>query len=188
MEMARPIKQISGNRYGKLIVISISHTKGGRAYWNCKCDCGNSCVKVGYTLRKNGVGSCGCLISERMVKLNKDKVLPAHTTGAKAVYGAYRCNSKRQKIVFKLTLEHFKEITSQNCHYCNAPPKNIFKQKCNYDEYKYSGIDKKEQGLGYIYENCVPCCKTCNWAKGKQSYLTFISYLDNLVKYRKGLV
>lgn len=57
------IKDITGKRFGKLVVESFSHTNSNGAYWNCLCDCGNRVVVNGGNLR-NGTKSCGCLLKE----------------------------------------------------------------------------------------------------------------------------
>ncbi len=45
---------------GKLTVISFSHIDKN-AYWNCLCQCGNSCVILGNRLRSKKTTSCGCI-------------------------------------------------------------------------------------------------------------------------------
>ena len=35
--------------------------KHGAALWNCVCDCGNECVKIGFQLTSGKTKSCGCL-------------------------------------------------------------------------------------------------------------------------------
>lgn len=54
----------TGNRYGKLVVISRNEDPSlqvdGRAMWNCQCDCGNKCVVSGRSLRVGHTASCGC--------------------------------------------------------------------------------------------------------------------------------
>ena len=56
----------TGHRYGKLVVLSLNtdpeYQTDGRAMWNCKCDCGNTCVVSGKLLRSGHVRSCGCQI------------------------------------------------------------------------------------------------------------------------------
>lgn len=47
----------------------------------------------------------------------------------------------------------------------------------------YNGIDRKNNTLGYLPDNVVPCCKTCNWAKGKKSYEEFMEYLRRVVNF-----
>lgn len=48
---------ISGKRYGKLIVIKYT----GNKKWLCKCDCGNTTIVYGKYLRSGLAKSCGCL-------------------------------------------------------------------------------------------------------------------------------
>ena len=39
------------HRYGKLLVISrAANNAKGNTMWNCKCDCGNTCIALGYDL------------------------------------------------------------------------------------------------------------------------------------------
>ena len=49
-----------GNRYKKLLVMSDATAKGGRAYYNCICDCGKETVVMGKNLRTGNSQSCGC--------------------------------------------------------------------------------------------------------------------------------
>lgn len=60
-----------GNRYGRLRVVSYAGTNCHNALWNCVCDCGNKCVKLGVMLRSGRTKSCGCLHSETLSKRNK---------------------------------------------------------------------------------------------------------------------
>jgi hypothetical protein len=51
----------TGNVYGRLTVLSYSHTDKGFAYWKCKCTCGNIVTKQGNRLQQKYTQSCGCL-------------------------------------------------------------------------------------------------------------------------------
>lgn len=61
-------KDISGQRFGRVLVLCYSHTKGKIAYWHCRCDCGKAWVVRGHNLRRGGTTSCGCLNRERITK------------------------------------------------------------------------------------------------------------------------
>lgn len=51
---------ITGQRFGKLTVERfIGADASGRAFWQCKCDCGRTCEKRGTDLRTGRVKSCG---------------------------------------------------------------------------------------------------------------------------------
>lgn len=51
------LKDISGNRFGRLIVISYT----GNARWTCRCDCGTEKTVATKHLTTGGSKSCGCL-------------------------------------------------------------------------------------------------------------------------------
>jgi|GEM_PF-938228 hypothetical protein len=65
------VKNETGNKYGKLTVISIcdnptKYTTG--LFYNCICDCGNNFVAHGVALRRGAVLSCGCNRDESRIK------------------------------------------------------------------------------------------------------------------------
>ncbi|QJD54528.1 exonuclease [Sphingomonas phage Kharn] len=64
--MAKKIN-MTGKRYGKLVVVKEHAWKDKKpdARWDCLCDCGNSVVYRGASLRGGRAKSCGC---ERLAK------------------------------------------------------------------------------------------------------------------------
>ena len=61
--MGKPLKDMTGETYGKLTVRSRAERKGGYtgAFWNCECECGNTIVASGNDLRRGHTKSCGCM-------------------------------------------------------------------------------------------------------------------------------
>ena len=59
--------ELTGQRFGRLTVRSYSHSNDA-AYWNCVCDCGNTSVVKGTSLRYGSTKSCGCGQKEQAVK------------------------------------------------------------------------------------------------------------------------
>lgn len=57
---------LTNERFGRLLVIKYAYTKGNRAYWECKCDCGNSTIVSGKLLRGGQTKSCGCLNIDKL--------------------------------------------------------------------------------------------------------------------------
>jgi hypothetical protein len=55
-------EDLTGRRYGKLIVVKQDLNKVGsnRIYWVCQCDCGNIKSIMGQNLKYNISKSCGC--------------------------------------------------------------------------------------------------------------------------------
>ena len=60
-------KELTGNRYGKLVVIEYAgmREKDHRSLWLCKCDCGNTKVYSSNVLARGAANSCGCLRKEK---------------------------------------------------------------------------------------------------------------------------
>jgi len=38
--------------------------------------------------------------------------------------------------------------------------------------------------IGYVSDNVVSCCTICNFGKNKLSYDEYISWINDLIKYR----
>jgi len=55
---------LTGKRYGKLVVLERKESVNKRTYWACKCDCGNIVSIRSDTLGRNA-NSCGCLKKEQ---------------------------------------------------------------------------------------------------------------------------
>lgn len=63
--MARPSMDLSGRRFGKIVVESRSGTDAsGHTTWLCKCDCGKTTIVRGSHLKSGNTTSCGCVVAE----------------------------------------------------------------------------------------------------------------------------
>ena len=58
------IDNVMGKVFNRLTVIAFGSSRGGRAYWICKCACGEETEVSGANLRSGAVRSCGCLMAE----------------------------------------------------------------------------------------------------------------------------
>lgn len=61
--MAKRI-DMTGLRYGRLVVLSEAGRKNGHITWRVKCDCGNEIVVRGIDLRTGNTTSCDCYRKE----------------------------------------------------------------------------------------------------------------------------
>ena len=85
-----PIKNLSGQRFGRLAVISRAEDKfspSGKKYivWHCKCDCGNDIDVISRALCNGHTKSCGCYHNEMAIKNlpsnKKHEVIPGEKIG-----------------------------------------------------------------------------------------------------------
>lgn len=93
-----------GNTYGKLRVISFSHTDKKDSFWNCKCECGNNTVCKGTELRSGNVKSCGCLKEHRYIDeigniYGRLTVLKLSHTDKQNAFWNCKCECGNEKII-----------------------------------------------------------------------------------------
>jgi hypothetical protein len=62
------LKDLTGQRFGRLVVERREGSIDGQAAWICKCDCGGTKRVRGYQLRSGKTASCGCLWLETITK------------------------------------------------------------------------------------------------------------------------
>ena len=86
--------------------------------------------------------------------------------------------------------QEFKVFTQQECNYCGSLPKTVQKTKGRPGEYVYNGIDRMNNDIGYLKENCVPCCLMCNQSKLHHSKENFLDWVKKVYEhsYQKVLV
>lgn len=60
--MGKRAIDMTGKRFGNLVVTGRSDhkDKSGRAFWNCRCDCGKEIIAPGCVLRNGIKTNCGC--------------------------------------------------------------------------------------------------------------------------------
>ena len=190
MDSAGNFIDLTGQRFGRLLVVSSATAKHNRARWNCLCDCGKTCVATGKYLRQGKKRSCGCLQRESSLenakKMHEANNLPDGVAAFNLLYAGYRCSAETRDISFNLTKEQVAEFTKQRCFYCGAEPKTVYAPDLPNGGYVYNGVDRKDSLLGYDLENCVSCCKMCNWMKNAFTVEDFLSQCRAITEYQRG--
>lgn len=119
------LKDISGQRFGKLVVLKPTNqrNKQGHVIWECKCDCGNITYADGVYLRQGDILSCGCLKSigeEKISKLLQQNNIyfeKEKTFGINSKGGYYRFDFyvNNKYLIEYDGIQHFKESNPWNC-------------------------------------------------------------------------
>lgn len=177
--MKKMTKDLSGNVYTKLLVLKRDDQISNGVWYICKCECGNIKSIRANSLKQGSTKSCGCLQKE----VASSFALPNNGSAKNKLFYQYKNKARKKGYSFDLTFEDVLEFTKQNCFYCNREPQQIFKSKKS--KYLYNGIDRKNNSIGYVKENCVSCCVTCNYAKGTRNYDAFILWIDRVSKNLK---
>lgn len=62
---------LTGQRFGRLVVLERAENLKGKAAWKCKCDCGKELIVSSNNLRRGNTASCGCYCKEQTSKSRK---------------------------------------------------------------------------------------------------------------------
>jgi hypothetical protein len=155
------IKNLTGQRFGKLTAQEFSHTRKQTAYWKCVCDCGKEVVRRTVDLTTGLAMSCGC-----------SRVVSADAVGRHyTIYNQYRCGAMSRGLEFTLTRDEVSELVRSPCHYCGQEPSPIV------------GIDRVDNLRGYVAGNVVPCCRKCNRAKDVYSQSEFMHWIKRAYEH-----
>lgn len=179
--MANNIKNLANLKHGKLTLLEDSgkRTPHGSVVWKCLCDCGNICEVSSSNLKSTK--SCGC----HRKTYNRKNALDVGEASLNGLYYEYVRSAKKRNKNFQLTKEQFKILTSSNCHYCHKPPFKIYYKEGCKGEYRFNGIDRKDNSKGYTSENSLPCCWECNNIKSNTlSYEEMMVVAKALLDFR----
>lgn len=88
---------LTGQRFGRLVVVKEAPNKSGRIRWVCLCDCGKEHTTYAKLLRNGGCISCGCYRNELATK--RLKSIPLQVQKERG----FKLGSKYGKITGKVT-------------------------------------------------------------------------------------
>ena len=57
-------QDLTGQKFGRLLVLERTENRGEKVAWKCKCDCGNFSVATTDMLKSGRTRSCGCYSRE----------------------------------------------------------------------------------------------------------------------------
>lgn len=166
----------NGKQFGFLKVLGPSENKHHSSMlWKCECICGSIKDYKGNCLRRGLVKSCGCkrssFVSESLTK-------PTESVGLNRIYDAYKRGAEVRNYIFNLTKEQFYSFLHKECYYCGDLNTNTHKLRNR--EFKYNGIDRVINTIGYSMENCVTCCKVCNEMKMTRTQKEFLDHIRKI--------
>ncbi len=101
------------------------------------------------------------------------------------LYNVYCQSMRRRDMTMDLSFTDFKVLIAKDCYYCGLTPQQHLTKSTVDAVLTYNGIDRVDNNKPYILDNCVPCCKFCNSAKGaltKQAFYEKVERLYNKIK------
>jgi hypothetical protein len=108
---------------------------------------------------------------DKVKNINQNKV-----NNAKLQYGVYLRSARDKRLDFELSQEDFDKVVKEPCYYCDV-----------IHERGFNGIDRVDSTIGYVMNNCMSCCKTCNYMKGSLSVDTFLKRIEHILTYNNKI-
>lgn len=83
---------ITGQRFGRLAVVSRAKNQGTHTVWLCRCDCGRETTVIGENLKRGYTVSCGCYRKEYEQHPTHIRPIHGHASGGAPTptYVSYR--------------------------------------------------------------------------------------------------
>lgn len=196
----------TGKFFGKLFVkecLILSNGKNKQGLYRCKCDCGKYIEISGMMLvRKN---SCGCLQKETRKKKHIENSLKKRSFSQLTINSSYYSHSHSAKLKGKIPLskEEWLKIVVMPCHYCgeidikNKTTNKTYRSNFGVTltpeieklyEAKINGIDRLDNTIGYVLNNCVPCCRQCNTMKMDYPVDIFLHKVDTIYNKQISII
>lgn len=143
-------KDITGQKFGRLIALSFVERKNNKTYWLCKCDCGNEKIVALSDIQYGGTKSCGCLFKEDSIK--------RHTKHGFSRIPEYIVWKQMQARCYNPKNSSYKDygargIIVSDSWLGNEGFNNFIKDLGWRPSNKYS-IERIDNNLGYSKENC----------------------------------
>lgn len=91
------LDNITGRRFGRLLVINESKRRGKDRYFNVLCDCGVKKEVLGYNLVYGDSVSCGCYQRENMSRIKSTHRLTKHPLYSRLRLIMRRCYDEKNK-------------------------------------------------------------------------------------------
>jgi len=117
----------------------------------------------------------------------------APDVGERYAYKRVKSDAVRGGREFALPFEWFKHTIHAPCHYCGRVDRNSINVASKrpgewlIKDFRYNGIDRLNNEMGYVIQNSIPCCAVCNRAKNSMGYQEFIEYINDMIQYRSNL-
>lgn len=140
---------LTGQRFGRLVVVGRAESKNKNSSWLCKCDCGKQTVVSAPNLKSGSTQTCGCGLVESTIKRST-----RHGGSGTKLYKVWsgmkaRCDNPNNK--------QYDDYGGRGIKVCKewTDDFSVFQKWALANGYKEGlTIDRKDNDKGYSPDNC----------------------------------
>jgi len=164
----KPRKDLTGQRFGMLLVLNFEVKKNGpntcEGGWNCQCDCGKIAHVVTHRLTANQVRSCGCARSSKTG--NKNHNWNGYEEISGSMYSKIMVGAARRGLDFKVDAKYLWELFIKQNRKCALTGLDLIIQSpSRRNKTINASLDRIDSSKGYIEGNLQWLHKDVNMMK-----------------------
>jgi hypothetical protein len=166
--MSKRNRDISGQRFGRLVAVSFSHTDD-HIYWFFKCDCGVKKVLRRSSVISGGTKSCGCFSVERSRAMGH--AARTHGISGTPLYYVYSSMIERCYRVNKPSYSDYGGRGIRVCRQWKGHPSAFFEWALANGYKAGLELDRKNNNKGYSPHNCRFVTRSVNGSNKRNNVL-----------------
>lgn len=175
----KKVTDLTGKRFGRWCVTSMAPKRGKKIVWNCLCDCGQSKVILGESLRIGVSKSCGCYRDE-LAKEMGGQNFKGHEDISGGYFNRIKHEAGKRGLEFDLTIQFLWELYLQQdkrCKLSNVPIVFIRNYERDLKKGQTASLDRIDSSKGYIEGNVQWVHKDVNFMKYTLDQSRFLEYV-----------
>jgi len=176
----RQMKNLSGEKFGKLTILEYSHKTKSAIYWKCKCECGNEKIIRGTNMTHNLTNSCGC---ESHPKRNK----APGWNGIGEISGDFltrlKHSAQRRNIIIDISKKYLWDLFLKQERKCALSGYNLSFQTIDNLRDGTASLDRIDNTKGYIEGNVQWVHKDVNRIKWIFSNIEFLQIIKDIYQH-----
>jgi hypothetical protein len=178
----KPRKDLTGQKFGQLLVLEYAHsklqnegkTKATRIYYRCRCDCGAELIVLGGNLSKGNSTSCGTCNRRTSCK---------ELTGS--FFGQIQHSAQVRNLAFEVTQQHLWDLFVTQGRRCALTGWELMMPR-----HRVKGtasLDRIDSSKPYCEGNLQWVHKDVNLAKQSMTNEQFITMCSSVTAHEKGV-